>query len=71
MEELAADAIVNREEPATLISIPGNDGISSDLESKRSKSSSLSSKLKEKPHDATFNKGAELGRSLQNRLFTK
>lgn len=76
MDDYTAEAIVNRDEPVPILTIPNEDTpstASSDAEhaSKRSrlKNKLSSSHLKEKIQDAGYYH--ESGASLQDRLFSK
>lgn len=74
MEDYAADAFANREEPIPVIAISGSDSPSSDHKGKRDRlKESLSSskdKLKEKLHETSLG-SKDYGYSLQDRLFAK
>ncbi len=74
MDELTADAFVNRDEPIPVIAVSGNETQSSDTKGKRERlKESLSNsnlRLKDKLHDAGSG-SKEYGYSLQDRLFAK
>lgn len=70
MDENAAEAFVNRDEP--VLAFSGTGSLSSDQESKRSrlKESLSNSKLKEKIQDGASSR-SETGFSLQDRLLAR
>ena len=74
MDELTADAFVNRDEPIPVIALPGNETPSSDPKGKRERLkeslSGVNTRLKDKLQDAGSG-SKEYGYSVQDRFFTK
>ncbi|KAL9637870.1 MAG: hypothetical protein Q9164_001925 [Protoblastenia rupestris] len=76
MDEYTADAFANRDEPISVLSLPGNETPPSDhAKGKRDRLketiSGSTSKLKDKVQDIGTQSNKEYGYSLQDRLFTK
>ena len=67
MDEHTEDAFSNRDEPIPVINVSGNNGPSSDSDSKRVRLKTL---LKDKVQETGLNL-SNTGSSLQDRLFTK
>lgn len=74
MDEFAADAFVNRDEPIPVLATQSSETSSSDTKGKRERLKeslpSATSKLKDKLQDASSGR-KEYGYSLQDRLFSK
>ena len=76
MDEYTPDAFVNRDEPISVLTIPGTEDPSSDppkgkRERLKESVSGPAKKLKDKVQDIGSQGSKEYGYSLQDRLFTK